>query len=530
MPTAMAQDAAQGARFSDFELRTIGDTQLRTSDPSLEEPLAPAAGSARIDPDAADPEIEPEEDEEPAPPPELSTFDIFDGPETIRAERQNLPGRPPAAPTGAQAVRSDEGDETELPPSVPFRATGPVRSPTFSPASAEERINRAVTGLRPSFPVAETDPFAPDGIRVGRFLLFPVLEQDVGVSDNLNSDTEETSGVFSQTSLSARLVSDWSRHQAEIAASAIYRRNFGGPIEEDPRLGVDARLRLDIDRDFTGILSAALSFAREDPILANPLLPPSDRPDVLAYSLGAELQRGVGPASFSVSGDVVREERQLDGEFADLSGADDFTTASLGLRAGYEISPALQPFVAASVGRRIFDEDALIGGTDRDSTISGLRGGLAFDFGEKISGEAAIGYAWNTPVEGALPTTGAPTLDMSINWSPRRGTDVLLSAATFFDPDASSLSTSAVYETALALRHRATARTDLTARLSAALRDREGPGASDDTTYAAEAGLTYWLNRGVALTTLARHERLESEISESEYSANSVRVGVRFQR
>lgn len=528
-PPALAQPAlgTPDTRFEDFRLRTEPAENGRIE---AAEPPARALPSdpGQIDAAPAEPFAPVERPvlpEAPEAEPTGLEFDLFDEPEDVPANPLTPAQTGPAPPVGAEAGTLGSRAQSR-PASLPFRTTGPVRSPTFSPAGAEERINRAAADLRPSFPTFEADPFEADGIRVGRFRLYPVLRQELGTSDNLDNSPTEENGVFSETLLSARLVSDWSRHRAEIDASASYRRNSAGSIEEDPRFAVDARLLLDLGADWSGAVRGALAFSREDPIRTDPLLPPSDRPDVLAYSLGADLTREVGRTGLTASGDVVREERRFEGS----SGADDFTTATLGLRAGYEFSPAFEPFAQGSVGRRMFDGRQSGTGLDRDSTITALRGGVAFDFGEKISGEAALGYAWNNPVDGALPTLGSPTADVSIAWSPRRGTDVLLTAATFFDPDSGGLSTSTVYESALALRHRATARLDLTGRVTAALRDRSGPASVDDQTYAGEAGLTYWINRGLAFTALARHERLASEVEAAEYTANSVRLGIRLQR
>ena len=51
-----------------------------------------------------------------------------------------------------------------------------------------------------------------------------------------------------------------------------------------------------------------------------------------------------------------------------------------------------------------------------------------------------------------------------------------------------------------------------------------------DLTLSAEAGLTYWLNRYVGLTTRARHERQTSTIPGRGYEANSIFLGMRLQR
>ncbi|MFD2236219.1 outer membrane beta-barrel protein [Aureimonas populi] len=512
-----ATAAAQELRPGTLDLRTLDsqDYGRIEDDPSLlrTPPASEEDATTRE-------EVAPDEEEEALP------FDLFEGPQTPVSRRENPEGGA-AVPAGQYAAPSGtpgEGRPTEpaaAPAAAPFATLGPVRSPTFAAVPVEGRVDPASAALRASLPVRGDDPFAAQGVRLGRLLLLPSIEQEVGYSDNLGADRTEVSGAFTETRASARLLSDWSRHALEINAMAGYRRNFSGEAREEPRIGLDGQLRLDIAQDWSGTLRGALSYAREDAILAEPGLPASERPDILAYSGGAELRRDIGPLTLSVAGDLVREER----DSAPSGESRDFTTATLGLRAGYEIAPSLRPFLAASLGQRVFDSDN--GG---DSLIHALRAGVAFDFTEKLTGEAALGYAWNAPEDGALETLSSPTVDMSLAWSPRRGTDVVLSASTYFDPDESNLTTSTVYETALALRHRATARTEFNGRIGAAFRQGDGPGARDDVTYAAEAGVTHWLNRALALTALARHERFEGDGRDADYTANSLRMGMRWQR
>ena len=543
--------------------------------------------------DAADEE---RPDGEPKAQPAVQHFNLFEGPSVLPAERQNLPKRAVRAgrarPIGSVTdPLADEEEEADTDPSAPadagelrgaadlqaeapdrpeanarvravkqpnlFRPAGPVRSPTFDDLDADRLDSDLSLGnLRQSLPLSADDPFAPVGIRAGRFTLFPVLEQSVGYSDNLSADPKGEAGVFSQTALSARLLSDWSRHEAEINAAAVYRRNFNGSPEDEPRFDLDGRLRLDIDRDLSATLRGAFAYDRDDEAGGGA---DGDSNDVFASSLGAELRREVGRSSLSATVDAVREDRS-DGDDALPLGGDEgpvlgedadlalqaasvpgeagsqrnlaepeqsFTTYTAGLRAGYSFAPLLKPFVAGSVGRRVFDENHDAGGFERASTIEALRAGLAFDLSEKLYGEVAFGYAWNVPDSGALPTTQSPTVDASLNWSPRRGTDVALTASTFFDPDDTNLTTSTRYRAGLAVRHRARARLDLNGEVFADYRDSD---VTPETTVAVQGGFTYWLNRQLAFISLVRHERLDSEAKGGDYTANSIRVGLRFQR
>lgn len=461
-----------------------------------------------------------------APQPPERRFDLFAGPEQARAPRLGArdvsPGRVRAAGRVADEVEETALSERDRPL---FDPIGPVRPPSLTLSDSDTRSNTAVTGLRRSLPVLPDDPFAAEGIRAGSFLLFPALEQSIGASDNSSRSVDGEAGAFTDTVVSARLLSQWSRHEFELNGAASYRRNFEGPLPEEPRLDLDARLRLDIDRDWTATMRGALAFSRESAFSADPLTPVELRPDVLAYSASADLERNVGRAGLRLTTQAVREEREaIDGTTL----TDDFTTYSAGLRAQYDMAPMLKPFVTASLGQRIFDDGADLLGRERDSLLPALRLGIGFDRGEKLSGEIAVGYASNIPDEDALETIGRPTIDARINWSPRRGTDVILSAATYFDPATDNLSTSTVYETSLGFRHRAGARLDFTGVLGASFRDQSLSG--DETLFSAEAGVSYWIRRGLALTALARHERLNSELAASDYTANSVRVGVRVER
>lgn len=562
---ASAQDAGDvpPIRGRADEMRLSDTVDLRTQtqdsrDREATQPLDPAQrelsndlDTPLADPAAAPPPTRPDADAaDPA-----EALDLFAGPPEPRREnlpqstRQASPAQPVdagvrparASRTGAAAALDGiapaeaalEADETgqrpaaaDLPPDL-FRAVGPVRSPTQDTQLGRQG-GAGLDDLRRALPRTQDDPFAPLGLRLGSFTLYSTLEQSFGTSDNLTNTLDGVRGAFSETAGSVRLLSNWDRHEAEINALASFRRNDSGPLQDVPRIDVDARLRLDMSRDWTATLRGALRFDRDDPLASGPATAQASTRDILAYSAGATLARDVGRLHNELDLSAVREDRDdglFDGTVRRLD--DSFTTWSAGLRTGYDVTPALRPFVAASVGRRLFDK-TLLGLPTRDSVIPALRGGVGFDWGEKLSGDVAVGYAWNVPDDDRLGTQASPTIDARVNWSPRRGTDVLLRAETFFEPDTSGLATSTLYQASLGLRHRATARIDLEGRLIAGLRD--GPVAGDENLYAAETGLTYWLSRYLAVTARYRYDRFDSPLPGLDYDANTFRLGVRLQR
>lgn len=463
----------------------------------------------------------------------LHRFDVLGNP----VKQPAAPAAASAAPSKAKAALQKGGtardkDARPLMDGLRRAVSAPGLNRPIGPAEsiAADRLDRRL-GVPAASRAAKTldgegGPFAPAGLRAGSFDLYTTLEQSLGYSSNVSKTVGGKAGAFSETALGARLVSDWSRHQAEINALAAYRRNFSGEVVDDPRVSIDGRLRLDINPDLTATLRGAFEYGREDPIEVNSAANLSQRPNVYAYSAGAEAEQRFGRTLLGVSTDVRRDSYANEPFFALDQSSDTYTA---GLSAKYELSAALHPFIRGSVGRRIFDEGRDGSGTERDSLIEALKTGVEFDFGEKLNGEAAAGYAWNIPDGDGLDVTASPTLDARINWSPHRGTDVTLAAATSFQPDTADLSTSTVYEGSLTVRHRLTQRTELNGALSAAYRDSD-LASERETLYSAEAGVTYWVNRSLALTGLLRHDQLDSKASGGDYTADSVQVGVKVQR
>lgn len=388
------------------------------------------------------------------------------------------------------------------------------------------RQNLPVTGLRPMVPTTAEDPFAPVGLRLGSFVLTSALEQSAGYSTNVSLSPGGASGLFTDTAVSARLRSDWSLHEAEINAMAAYRRNFAGDIEEDPHLVFDGRLRLDIERDLVATINGGFEYRREAAADADSPAELATRPQIYTTSLGGDVQKTFGRFSADLGADLRR-----DGYAEETAGTpgQSYTTLTGRLRGGYEISPALQPFLEASLARRLFDDEKDDTGRSRNSLIEAMRAGISLDFGDKLNGELALGYAVNVPDADELDTVGSPTIDAKLAWSPWRGTDVIFTGTTRFDPDTQNIAPATVYEASLGLRHRATERLDLNAAVTAGYRDSDVES-DRERTLSAEGGATYWVNRSLALTGLLRHETVDSEAPGSDYSAESARIGLKLQR
>ncbi|MBB4003936.1 outer membrane beta-barrel protein [Aurantimonas endophytica] len=525
-------EALDGIRRQADEPRIGNGEALDTRSQDL--PSGRSADEAPPEDERYDPLAE-DLDEEKAP--AAPSFDLFEAAPPRPAGSADLsgPSRPVRPISGAARRSGMDGapDDPAFPRPAATPALPAPSNPPLSAGIAGEtpgsrdllRSNRPAAALQRIVRRPAGDPFAPLGIRAGSFILFPELIQDIGASTNLDEEPGGEGGVFSETTVSARLLSDWSLHEAEFNTRLTYRRNFAGEEPEDPSAVVDGRLRLDIDRVTTATFRGALEYRREDPVEIDVALAGAERPEVLSGSASAQLQREFGRLVLGGTGTVARENYS---GLPEGLPSQSYTTLTGALRAGYRLSPALQPFLESSLGQRLFDETDS-GELGRDSLIPSLRAGVGLDLSEKLSGEIAVGYAWNKPEDDRAETTAAPTLDAALQWSPRRGTDVTLAARTTFEPESSGQSTTVSYEGSLGVTHILTARTDLTAAITATYAD-SSLASSDEIEWLGEAGFNYWLTSSLALTGLYSHRELYSEVAGADYRADTVRLGVKLQR
>lgn len=374
---------------------------------------------------------------------------------------------------------------------------------TFGPTQQEaERLNAregSVDGARSNF----GDPYEPTGIRVGTFVLRPSISQNLGYEKNKSGDVS-TSRTFSQTGMRGSLISDWSRHQLSVEAEGIYQRNISGTGETEPQLRLDADLRLDLSDNTIANITAGYDFERESSSDPNAIDGASAQSGVHTYTAGARVMRDFGLIRGTIGAEAERRTygsvRFADGSSLSLSDRN-YTEGTLTGRIGYELSPALIPYLEASAGRSIYDEkrDAL--GYERSASTLGGRAGVELDLGEKLRGDLGIGYRRAKFDDSRLAALDALTLDGTVQWSPQRGTDLRLGLRTELEPSTAPGQSGYVsYAATTELTHEL--RENLVARLSAAytLRDFKTVGNQNQDIYLAGAGVTWSINRWLAMT------------------------------
>jgi hypothetical protein len=346
--------------------------------------------------------------------------------------------------------------------------------------------------------VGNADRDQAPGVAIGTMTLRPSVSQNIGVERSDDGKTN-ASRLYLQTALKGALTSDWSSHQLTVNGEGNFFRTISGQTNDDPTFKIDALLRLDVTRDTTANLKAGFSHARETATSANAIEGASVQAGIDQYLTGADIRHDFGRLRATIGADLVRSVYS-DAVLANgmrISQADR-DNIGLGLRGriGYEISPALIPFIEIASERMVHDLAIDSFGYRRDLTTYKAKAGAEIDLGEKLRGELAGGYARTDFQDNRLGRIAAFTLDGNATWSPRRGTDVAIGLATDFEPSTTAGVGGAV---TYALRGEIsqTVMRDLVARANATTtwRDYASQAIADQTVIATGAGLTWGLSR-----------------------------------
>jgi hypothetical protein len=429
----------------------------------------------------------------------------------------------------------DADKETVLPSEVPIPGRTGARGEDEDPEPVlrAERDNirePAIDGRRKE---PETDPYAAPGIAAGAFTVRPTLETGIRWTSNSDSSATGKPAFLSETNLRLRAESDWSQHRLGLEATGSWLKSISGAETDEPKAGLAADFEIDVSEGtaVTGSLGwnhsieAASAPATVTAALSRPTL------DRLTGSIGASHDLGlIGIRA------LLNAERSFYGDATDSTGTEvsqddrNNSYAGLTLRASYEISPALSPFIEGEIGRRIYDNETDSFGFERAATRLAIRTGVEANFSEKLRGDLAIGYLVENIDDPALEDVSGLSLAGTMNWSPMRGTNLALTASTAVEGSSTATSAgSLLHGLNLAMTKQVRENLDLTANTGVRLRDYSGPN-PNELTFSAGAGFTYWFNRYVGLNSRVAHETVTSSDPTREWQTNSVFVGMSFRR
>jgi hypothetical protein len=444
--------------------------------------------------------------------------------------------RPGTAAARASRAEAEEPEEPANEPASPEDpVTGALRVPTLDEEEALDeprRLNERERPIEGGRRRVEDDPYAPLGLRLGTFVIRPSVEQGLTSTTNASNSPEGRSAVLSETTLRLNAASDWSRHRGSLDAFGTFRRSLSGEELSETEGGANANLELDLGADLIGRAALVYSFGREGASSPLSLAGVEEQPlrHTIDGSLG--LEKALGPLRLGATGQIVRNQYGH-AELADgtrLSQSDrDSTLALLRLRGGYEISPALMPFIEVEAGRRVYDEERDSAGYARSATRLGARAGLSLEMSEKLEGEISAGWISENFEDERLRTISGLSLAANVNWSPIRGTIVGLTASTAVEGSTTPGASGSLLHSAT-LRLERQMRANLTGSLAFGAAYRDYVGGEHDLILNGEAALTWWLNRYAGITGRARHERQTSSLPGRDYDSTSVFMGLRLQR
>ena len=438
----------------------------------------------------------------------------------------------PTQPAGDEAIWTTPSE----PPAPAI--LGSIGLPLAGP-SGEEPIGPPLAG--PADPPVEiagrparnqADPFAATGVRLGSFILRPAIEVGVNLSDNPGESAggDGAVGLLLAPELNVSSEDDLYAVEADLRAVAI----LYGDEELDER-SAEASVRGRYDLTDSTSLEASLGYSYELDRFTDPDTPAAavERPPVQRIDGSFGVTQRVGRVVLGVAGEV---DRSLHAD-VDLSGGGTASREELDnieygvrLRAAYEASPAFAPFVEVAAGRRDFDRERDDSGFARSSVWGEMRGGLLVDFGEKLSGEAALGYRREDLDDDRLDDIDALVASAAILWSPQRLTEVRFELSTDVEPTSvAGSSGSVLYSGTFAVARRVGARFRVEAGSGLDHERFVDSDRRDDTWFGyAEAG--YALSRYASLSARYGYETTLSTEEAIESDEHVVQVRVRLQR
>ncbi len=172
------------------------------------------------------------------------------------------------------------------------------------------------------------------------------------------------------------MTSDWDRHALTVTGEGVWQKNLSGNGAEQPNVDINADLRLDLPADTTAHITAGYQFFREDTSDPNAIAGASKQSAVNQFDAGASLERDFGllrgTTAVALTRTVYSDATLSDGTQVTLSDRNQ-TAGTWRGRIGYELSPALIPFLEADLGKTVYDQSRDSDGYARSDQSYGAR-------------------------------------------------------------------------------------------------------------------------------------------------------------
>ncbi|MFN3867572.1 MAG: outer membrane beta-barrel protein [Hyphomicrobiaceae bacterium] len=387
---------------------------------------------------------------------------------------------------------------------------------------ADRRIDR----------LARFEPFDPVGVRIGSFVLFPELETGASYYSNVLRSPNARSDTAADVRPSGRLVSDWKRHALELRGTAVLSFHNENDSEDDRAYALEARGRLDVTSRTNIQARMAHDVAQES------------RSAIDANTTGERATLTRDTLAVAAQHRFNRLTVQLRGSLDDYSYSDvdvggvtqsnaqrDYTEYKQAVRATWEFKPTISGFTEVEVNQRRYDTVASSDGIGRDSDGERYRVGVSFgSSGQKLRGEAAIGYGRQAPRDKRLEDIDGILVDANLAWRMTDLTTLSFNARTDVS-ETQTAGSGGVLTRAAGVELRHAFRTYLIGTAGFTYTNQDYIGvAIDENELRADLGLEYFLSREAVLFGRYRHTMFDSSSPGASYNSDEVHVGVRLRR
>ncbi|HVV92402.1 MAG TPA: outer membrane beta-barrel protein [Hyphomicrobiales bacterium] len=435
-----------------------------------------------------------------------------------------VPKDPFADPFTVEELESPTGA------ALPAAAPGTAGAPAAAGASAEAAPPAPPKKKRKP---PEEDPWQAPGIAAGAFVLRPSVDVVGGYDSNPRGVQGGKGSSYVRTSAELQVQSDWSRNSFTADLRGSYTDYFKAHDLDAPEASGNTLLRLDVTPEVTATIALRGAITEQNPF--TPGLPANLKGRPLVYSAGTTVGATWKPNRLSLSLDglvdryLYQDLKLTNG--TTVSAADqDFTAYELKLRAGYDVTPDLTPFVQASINRHQYDLTLDASGFRRSS--SGVAGvvGARFAPPGPITAEGDVGYQDQRPDDSRLPDLRGPIFDLAVIYKLSPLTTITLRGSSAIDETTLPGSPGALqYTTRLQIDHALRRWLILSGAVGFERIDYTGVKLTQDL-WSAELGLEWKLTPELALRLRAAHERLISTTLGQSYNDDIVEAGVRVTR
>lgn len=379
-----------------------------------------------------------------------------------------------------------------------------------------------------------TTPYDPLGVRVGSFLLFPEISIEGSSSDNaLLSSTNARSdrAVIITPNLAIR--SNWSRHLLEGTLGGIRSYYSEFPELEDKQFSSSLHGRLDVKRRTKLDIRTGYDLNQEAVDSNDAPTGAAERTSYTVKSASLEATHRFNRVTSSLRGslrDVNYDDVALRGGGFANNDDRDLVEREITGRLSYQFRPGVQGFVESSGNERnfafAFDDNGIRNG----SSGYEVQAGISLEFGGKLNGEIAVGFARQTPEERALDDIVGLILNGFMEWHPTQLTTVRFAVNTEVEETTLTDSAGSISRTSeLSVEHAFRRNMIAGVSLGYSLDEFSGSG-QKDRTYRAGLSGEYLLSREVALTANYDFRNRVRSIPNNDYIENEFRFGVRLRR